>query len=63
MQIQLPNENAEIDPVPTSGGERKPEPELDRLSSILRTFNDQFGNIIWTDDDRVQNANYRRNSG
>src|SRR6266540_30599 len=44
---------AEIEPVPTSGGGRKPEPELDRLSSILKTFNDQFGNIRWTDSDRV----------
>ncbi|MGH3095377.1 MAG: hypothetical protein ACRDMV_05180 [Streptosporangiales bacterium] len=24
------------------------------LSNILRTFNDQFGNIEWTDADRVQ---------
>ena len=37
---------------PTSGG-RKMEPELDRLSNILKTFNDQFGNIPWTDTDRV----------
>ena len=31
----------------------KPEPEIDRLSNILKTFNDQFGNIPWTDADRV----------
>ena len=24
------------------------------LSNILRTFNDQFGNIPWTDEDRVR---------
>ena len=53
MQIQLPDEDAEIDPVPTSRGGHKPEPELDRLSNILRTFNDQFGNVSWTDTDRV----------
>ncbi|MCE7977458.1 MAG: type I restriction endonuclease subunit R [Nitrospira sp. NTP1] len=53
MQIQLPDENAEIEPVPTSGGGHKSEPELDRLSNILKTFNDQFGNIPWTDADRV----------
>src|SRR5262249_52826390 len=28
-------------------------PELDRLSNILKTFNDQFGGIPWTDADRV----------
>ena len=27
--------------------------EFDRLSNILKTFNDQFGNIPWTDADRV----------
>ncbi len=53
MKIQLPDEDAEIEPVPTTGGGRKPEPELDRLSNILKTFNDQFGNIPWTDADRV----------
>jgi type I restriction enzyme R subunit len=53
MQIQLPDAAAEIEPVPTGGRGRKPEPELDRLSNILKTFNDQFGNIPWTDADRV----------
>ncbi len=53
MKIQLPDEDAEIEPVPTTGGGHRPEPELDRLSNILKTFNDQFGNIPWTDADRV----------
>jgi type I restriction enzyme R subunit len=53
MRIQLPDEDAEIEPVPTIGGGHKPEPEMDRLSNILKTFNDQFGNIPWTDTDRV----------
>ena len=53
MKIQLPDKDAEIEPVPTSGGGHKPDPDLDRLSNILKTFNDQFGNIPWTDKDRV----------
>jgi type I restriction enzyme, R subunit len=53
QRIQLVDSDGEIDPVPTSGGGRKPEPELDRLSNILKTFNDQFGNIDWSDEDRV----------
>jgi len=53
IKIQLPDDNAELEPVPTSGGGRKPEPELDRLSNIIKAFNDQFGNIPWTDADRV----------
>jgi type I restriction enzyme R subunit len=53
VKIQLPDADAEIEPVPTSGGGGIPEPEFDRLSNILKTFNDQFGNIPWTDTDRV----------
>jgi type I restriction enzyme R subunit len=54
QRIQLPDVDAEIGPVPTSGGGRLTEPELDHLSNILRTFNEQFGNISWTDDDRIR---------
>ncbi len=54
MRIQLSDEDAEIAPVPATGGGRKPEPELDRLSNILRVFNEQFGSIPWTDRDRVE---------
>ncbi|MEK7766960.1 MAG: type I restriction endonuclease subunit R, partial [bacterium] len=53
QRIQLPDSDAEIGPVPTAGGGHKPEPELDRLSNILKSFNDQFGGIRWTDQDRV----------
>jgi type I restriction enzyme M protein len=42
------------DPVPTSGGGFKPEPELDRLSNIVRSFNEQFGNIDWKDGDKIR---------
>jgi type I restriction enzyme R subunit len=38
--------------VPTDGDGHKPEPELDRLSNILKTFNDQFS-TLFTDADRV----------
>jgi type I restriction enzyme R subunit len=37
-----------------TGGGHKPEPELDRLSNIIKSFNDQFGNISWSDQDRIQ---------
>ena len=52
-RILLADTDAQIGPVPTTGGGRKPEPELDRLSNILKAFNDQFGNIPWADGDRV----------
>jgi type I restriction enzyme R subunit len=54
MRITLPDMDAEIEPVPTSGGGHKPEPVLDLLSNIIRAFNDQFGNIPWNDADRVR---------
>ena len=53
MRILLEDADAEIEPVPVTGGGHRPEPELDRLSNILKVFNDQFGNIPWTDADRV----------
>ena len=54
IHVQLADEDAEIEPLPTSGGGSGLEPELDRLSNILKTFNDQFGNIPWEDQDRVR---------
>ena len=33
--------------------DRKPEPELDRLSNIVKVFNERFGNVPWEDVDRV----------
>ena len=54
IHVQLADEDAEIDPLSTSGGGSGLEPELDRLSNILKTFNDQFGNIPWADQDRVR---------
>ena len=54
QRIMLPDEDAEIDPVPGAGGGQRGEPELDRLSNILRTFNEHFGDIRWEDADRVR---------
>ncbi len=54
QDIQLPDEDAEIGPVPTEGGGQKPEPEMDRLSNIIREFNDRFGSIEWKDPDKIK---------
>ena len=53
MDIALADQDAEIEPVPVGGSGRIPEPEIDLLSNILRTFNEQFGNIEWKDADKV----------
>jgi type I restriction enzyme, R subunit len=42
MAIALPDADAEIDPVPTTGGGRKPQPEMDRLSNIVNEFNQRY---------------------
>src|SRR6185295_1317394 len=52
MKIALADQEAEIAPVPTDAVGHKPEPELDRLSTILKRFNDQFG-TLFADTDRV----------
>ena len=54
QDIQLADEDAEIGPVPTEGGGQKPELEMDRLSNIVREFNDRFGNIDWRDQDKIE---------
>ena len=53
QRIQLADEDTEIGPVPAGAPGSVVEPELDRLSNILAAFNDQFGNIAWSDADRV----------
>ncbi len=54
QRILLPDQDAAIEPVPAAGGGYRPEPELDRLSNILRAFNEHFGDIQWEDADHVR---------
>ncbi len=56
MKLSLEDRDGEIDPVPASGGGRIPEPELDRLSNIIKAFNEQWGNIEWKDAERIEKA-------
>lgn len=53
MKIQLADADVEIEPVPTSAKGKKAEPEMDLLSNIVKTFNDQFS-TLFTDADRVR---------
>lgn len=52
--IKLENENAEVNPVPVSDGGGVGEPELDYLSAIINSFNTHFGDIPWSDTDKVR---------
>ncbi|TLU85965.1 MAG: type I restriction endonuclease subunit R [Chlorobium sp.] len=42
QKIVLQDSDAEIEPIPMEGGGHKPEPELDRLSNILKSFNEHW---------------------
>lgn len=53
-QIVLENENAEVAPVPVGHGTGKPVPEMEALSTIVKDFNELFGNIDWKNRNEVQ---------
>ncbi|TVP81308.1 MAG: type I restriction endonuclease subunit R [Puniceicoccaceae bacterium] len=52
LSITSEDEDAEIDPSQIGAGGHKPEPEIDRLSNILKAFNEQFG-TLFNDSDQV----------
>ncbi len=56
IAIALADQEGEIGPVPTSdpGAGPRSGPEMDRLSNILKEFNDLFGNIEWKDADKIR---------
>ena len=54
MSIALADNDAEVDPIPDGSGGGRPEPEMERLSEILASFNALFGNIAWQDEERIR---------
>jgi type I restriction enzyme R subunit len=54
VQIALADADGVLDPVPPEGGGMVREPEIDYLSNIIRSFNDQFGSIEWQDEDKIR---------
>ncbi len=52
MDVRLADKDAEIVPIPPTGGGHRPVPELDKLSHILQMFNERFS-TLFTDADRV----------
>ena len=53
LSLQLEDADGTLDPYNERGGGRQPDPELERLSKILREFNERWGNIAWEDRDRI----------
>jgi type I restriction enzyme R subunit len=54
LAITPPDKDAEIEPVPMGKAGGKGEPELDRLSNILNSWNEHFGGIEWKDEDKIR---------
>jgi type I restriction enzyme, R subunit len=52
--ITMDDTLGEIDPIPVDVKGGKPEPELDTLENILSVFNQKFGDIEWSDKDKVR---------
>lgn len=53
LKMAMDDVDAAFEPIPPGGGGGKVEPDIDKLSNILKTFNDLFGNIEWKDADKV----------
>ena len=53
-KITLDNNDAEIDPVPIGIGVGIPVPEYDTLTNILAAFHEVWGNVDWTDEDKIK---------
>lgn len=54
LAMAMDEADAVIEPPPPGGGGGAREPEIDRLSNIIKTFNDLFGNIAWNDGDKIR---------
>lgn len=51
--INLNPKDGELDPISVDTGGGKTEEDTDSLESILKAFNDRFGDINWADPDKV----------
>ena len=52
--IALENTDTAVSPIPVGTGGGISQPEMDALSSIVKDFNDTYGNIDWKNRDEVQ---------
>lgn len=54
LKMSMDDADAFIEPAPPGGGGGAGTPEIDKLSNIIRAFNDMFGNIEWKDGDKIR---------
>ena len=54
LKMSMDDADAFIEPPPPGSGGGGGTPEIDKLSNIIRAFNDMFGNIEWKDGDKIR---------
>lgn len=54
LSMGMEDEDGSVEPAPTSAGGGGGITEIDKLSNIIKAFNDLFGNIEWKDGDKIR---------
>ena len=54
LSLGMDDADGALEPAPPGGGGGGGDPEIDKLSNIIKTFNDLFGNIDWKDGDKIR---------
>ncbi|WP_020482854.1 type I restriction endonuclease subunit R [Methylomonas sp. MK1] len=54
LSMGMEDEDGSVEPAPTSAGGGGKITEIDKLSNIIKAFNDLFGNIEWKDGDKIR---------
>ena len=54
LKMAMDDVDATVESVPSGGAGGKGEADIDKLSIIIKTFNDLFGNIVWKDEDKIR---------
>lgn len=53
-RLSLEDSDSEIEPIPVGASKGISSPEMERLSNIITSFNNRFGDIDWTDIDKIK---------
>lgn len=56
LRLTMDDADANVEPVPPGGGGGAGVPDVDKLSNIIKAFNDLFGNIDWKDGDKIRHV-------
>jgi type I restriction enzyme R subunit len=54
LSMGMDDADGAVEPAPTGGGGGGGTPDIDKLSNIIKAFNDLFGNIEWKDADKIR---------